>query len=177
MKIGIFPPLALLSLVCIACQSNPLAQQPPGSSPTTQTQSSASAVQISKGSLPPPQTFDLQVNEDQVVARLTQISFTEDSILVNMAVTNVSREVIQLNARDDMRLFEDTYSNKYRLAVPPDNPSIQIQPGTTLKGQFVFIGRVSPKATSLSLSINPDYNYGDRKNFPRISFSNMPIQR
>jgi hypothetical protein len=171
MKASIIPILTAISLLCIACQSNPLTQ--PSSTATTPNTSTATP----KTSLPATQTYDLQVNNNQVVARLTQIGFTDDSIVVTMAFTNVSQEPIQLNGKDDFTLRDDTsYTNTYRLAVPSDNPKIQIQPGTTLKGQFVYIGRVSPKATNLTLTTNSNL-YGDQKNFPRVSFTNLLIQR
>lgn len=173
MKATILPILTSISLLCIACQSNPLTQQSStATTPNTQTPGSTTP----KTSLPPAQTYDSQVNNDQVVARLTQIAFTDDSIVVTMAFTNVSQEAIQLNAKDDLILRDDTYNSTYRLATPPDNPKIQIQPGTTLKGNFVFIGRLSPKATNLTLTTNSRL-YGNEKNFPYVNFSNLLIQR
>ncbi|MFB2838669.1 hypothetical protein [Floridanema evergladense] len=176
MKPAILPILTAISLACIACQSNPLTQQSStATTPVSQTSVSTSAP-TAKTSLPPTQTYDLQVNDNQVVARLTQIAFTDDSIVVSMAFTNVSQEPIQLNSKDDFVLRDDTYKSTYPLAIPPDNPKIQIQPGTTLKGQFVFIGRVSPKATNLSIATNSNQYFG-LKNFPLVSFSNILIQR
>ncbi|MFB2894273.1 hypothetical protein ACE1CI_15290 [Aerosakkonemataceae cyanobacterium BLCC-F50] len=175
MKASIIPILTAISLLCIACQSNLTQQSSTATTPNTQTPGSTTP----KTSLPPAQTYDLQVNEDQVVARLTQIAFTDDSIVVTIAFTNVSQEAIQLNAKDDLILDDDVYDSKYRLAVPSDNPKIQIQPGTTLKGQFVFLGRVSPQATTLTIATNSNLPYWNTntKNFPRISFSNLLIQR
>jgi hypothetical protein len=172
MKLSILPILTAISLLCVACQSNPLTQQ----SSTATTPNTQTPAATPKTSLPATQTYDLQVNNDQVVARLTQIGFTDDSIVVTMAFTNVSQEAIQLNAKDDLILDDDVYDSKYRLAVPSDNPKIQIQPGTTLKGQFVFLGRLSPQATTLTLTTNSAW-YGDRKNFPHVTFSNLLIQR
>ena len=177
MKLSILPILTAISLLCIACQSNPLTQKSStATTPNTQTPGSTTP----KTSLPPLQTYDLQVNNEQVVARLTQIAFTDDSIVVSMAFTNVSQEAIQLNAKDGFILRDDTSynTNQYRLMVPSDNPKIQIQPGTTLKGNFVFIGRLSPKATNLSIATNSSLPSYDRlKNFPYVNFSNLLIQR
>lgn len=179
MKSCILPILTATSLLCIACQPNPQTQQPSTSTtPVSQTSASTSAA-TPKTSLPPTQTYDLQVNDPQVVARLTQIAFTDDSVVVTLAFTNVSQEPIQLNSKDDLILSDDIDKSTYRLATPPDNPKIQIQPGTTLKGQFVFIGRVSPQATTLSISTNSSlYSWSTNvKNFPRVTFSNLLIQR
>lgn len=176
MKSNILPILTAISLLCIACQSNPQTQQPSTSTTPISQTSATTSTATPKTSLPATQTYDLQVNDNQVVARLTQIAFTDDSIVVSMAFTNVSQEPIQLNSKDDLILRDDTYNSTYRLATPSDNPKIQIQPGTTLKGQFVFIGRVSPKATNLSIATNSN-QYSSLKNFPRVSFSNLLIQR
>lgn len=177
MKISILPIFTAISLVGIACQSNLQTQQRSTSTiAISQTSASTAAATTLKTSLPAMQTYDLQVNDNQVVARLTQIGFTDDSIVVTMAFTNVSQEPIQLNSKDDLILRDDTYNSTYRLATPSNNPKIQIQPGTTLKGQFVFIGRVSPKATNLSIATNSNQYFG-LKNFPRVSFNNLLIQR
>lgn len=180
MKANILPILTAISLVCIACQSNPQTQQSSTSTtPVTQTSAASTSAATPKTSLPPTQSYDLQVNDPQVVARLTEIGFTDDSIVVTMAFTNVSQEAIQLNSKDDLILTDDTNKSTYRLATPSDNPKIQIQPGTTLKGKFVFVGRVSPQATNLSIATNSSlYSWSTNiKNFPRISFSNLLIQR
>lgn len=177
MKTRIFPLLVFLSFACAACQSS---QSTPKNqtSTTSQTQSSTSAQQIVTNSLPPTQTYDLQVNKDSVVARLTQISFAEDSIIATIAVTNGSKNVIQLNAQDDMYLEDNLYDrNKYNVSVPPDNPTIQVQPGTTLKGQFVFIGRVAPQATKLAIRMNYKSYSDNNSNRPYMYFNDLIIQR
>ena len=169
MKIRFFSLLVLLSLACVACQS---------SQSTPKTQSQPTAQPIVTNSLPPTQTYDLQVNRHSVVARLTQISFAEDSIIVSMSVTNGSKDVIQLNAQDDMFLTDNVYDrNQYNLSVSPDNPTIQIQPGTTLKGQFVFIGRLAQSATKLDLIMNYKSDSDSSPNRPYLYFDDIIIQR
>lgn len=51
-----------------------------------------------------------------------------------------------------------------------------VQPGTTLKGQFVFIGRVAPQAKFLGLITNSNNNYS-LTNRPRMEFKDLLIQR
>ena len=158
MKAKNFPQLALLSLVCVACVQNPLAQAPAASSapntptptpiqtpsisppvqtpreqepaaspvpntltptpiqtppisPPTQTpiaqktpistpistQTSLEVAQKPTNSLPPAQTYDLRVITNQLWRWLTKITFGEDSIIVTMAITNGSKEVVILN--------------------------------------------------------------------------------
>lgn len=127
--------------------------------------------------LPPPQTLNLQVNHaNGTVARLTGISFAEDSTKVNLAVTNGHKDPIKLNNSKDMVLI-DNLGNQYNLVAPPDNSQIEIQPGTTLKGEFVFLGRMSPSATSFSLATNnmsgSDQSYS---NLPKIRVADIPVQ-
>ncbi|MCL1470130.1 hypothetical protein [Argonema antarcticum] len=184
MKTRIFSLFVLLSLACASCQSSqstPKTQTPS----TNQTQSSTSAQQIFTNFLPPSQIYDLQINTPTgVVMRLTQISYAEDSIVANLAITNGSNEAIQLNDQDDMFLYDDLkkdsydrYGNTYRLSVPPDNPKIQIQPGTTMKGQFVFIGRLSPQAKFLGLISNQrNPSYG-AKTKPQMELKDIIIKR
>ena len=211
MKAKNFPQLALLSLVCVACVQDPLAQQPAASSapntptptpiqtpsisppaqtpiaqepaaspapnnptptpiqtppisPPTQTpiaqktqistpvptQTSLEVAQKPTNSLPPAQTYDLRVIDQQLWRRLTKITFGEDSIIVTMAITNGSKEVVMLNGKDGMYLY-DNYNQRYNLLPPSNNTQIMIKPGTTLKGQFVFVGWLQPKANNLRL--------------------------
>ena len=201
MKAKNFPQLALLSLVCVACVQDPLAQQPaassapntptptpiqtPSISPPTQTplaqttqistpvptQTSLEVAQKPKNSLPPAQTYDLRVIDNQLWRRLTKITFGEDSIIVTMVITNGSKEVVILNGENGMYLYDD-YGQKYNLLPPLNNTQIMIKPGTTLKGQFVFVGWLQPKANILGIS--------STINNSRSSitlFNNIPINR
>ncbi|BAY46906.1 hypothetical protein SAMD00079811_45220 [Scytonema sp. HK-05] len=127
--------------------------------------------------LPPPQTLNLQVNHaNGTVVRLTEISFAEDSTKVNLAVTNGHKDPIKLNNSKDMVLI-DNLGNQYNLVAPPDNSEIEIQPGTTLKGEFVFLGRMSPSATSFSLATNnmsgSDQSYST---LPKIRVADIPVK-
>jgi hypothetical protein len=186
MKAKNFPQLALLSLVCVACVQNPLAQAPvassapntltptpiqtPSISPTTQTpiaqktqistpiptQTSLEVAQKPTNSLPPAQTYDLRVIDRLLWRRLTKITFGEDSIIVTMAITNGSKEVVILNGENSMYL-SDNYGQRYNLLPPSNNTQIMIKPGTTLKGQFVFVGWLQPKANNLRISSTINY--------------------
>lgn len=127
--------------------------------------------------LPPPQTLNLQVNHvNGTIVRLTGISFAEDSTKVNLAVTNGHKDLIKLNNSKDMVLI-DNLGNQYNLVAPPNNSQIEIQPGTILKGEFIFSGRMSPSATSFSLATNnmsgSDQSYS---NLPKIRVADIPVQ-
>lgn len=201
MKAKNFPQLALLSFVCVACVQDPLAQQPAASSAantptptpiqtpsisppaqtpiaqTTQistpipTQTSLEVAQKPTNSLPPAQTYDLRVINNQLWRRLTKITFGEDSIIVTMVITNGSKEVVILNAKNSMYLYDD-YGQQYNLLPPSNNTQIMIKPGTTLKGQFVFVGWLQPKANDLR--IYSSINYSDNS---IILFDNIPINQ
>ncbi|MBD0392752.1 MAG: hypothetical protein ICV52_02435 [Microcoleus sp. C1-bin4] len=216
MKAKNFPQLALLSLVCVACVQNPLAQAPtvssapntatptaiqtPSISPPVQTtrvqepaaspapntptptpiqtqslkpsptQTSLEVAQKPTNSLPPAQTYDLRVIDKLLWRRLTKITFGEDSIIVTMAITNGSKEVVILNGENSMYLY-DNYNQRYNLLPPSTNTQILIKPGTTLKGQFVFVGWLQPKAKYLGL-------YSTINDGSSITlFDNIPINR
>jgi hypothetical protein len=219
MKAKNFPQLALLSLVCVACVQNPLAQAPaassapntptpgpiqtPSISPPVQTpiaqepaaspppntptptpiqtqspnptpvptQTSLEVAQKPINSLPPPQTYDLRVITNQLWRRLTKITFGEDSIIVTMAITNGSKEVVMLNGKEGMYLY-DNYNQRYNLLPPSNNTQILIKPGTTLKGQFVFVGWLQPKANNLRIYSTINYS-----SYSISLFDNIPINR
>ena len=219
MKAKNFPQLALLSLVCVACVQNPLAQAPaassapntptpgpiqaPSISPPVQTpiaqepvaspppntltptpiqtqspnptpvptQTSLEVAQKPINSLPPPQTYDLRVITNQLWRRLTKITFGEDSIIVTMAITNGSKEVVMLNGENSMYL-SDNYGQRYNLLPPSYNTQIMIKPGTTLKGQFVFVGWLQPKANNLRIYSTINYS-----SYSISLFDNIPINR
>lgn len=143
MNLRLFAAIAFLSLVCVGCDSNPLAQQLPGGAPAT-TQSPRRPRILTE-------SYDLQVNASEVVMRLTEVTLAEDSTIVTVSITNGRREVIDIDTEKENIILYDDKNNKYNLAIPPDNPLIEIQPGTTLNGKFVFIGRLSPQATSIRL--------------------------
>jgi hypothetical protein len=131
----------------------------------------------SNAPLPAPKSLNLQVNHPNgSVARLTNITFGTDSTVVEMNITNGSRNPIKLNNSNDM-VLKDNLGNQYNLSAPPNNPEIEIKPGTTLKGQFVFLGRILPSATTITLTTND--KFGGNQNFsatPKIEFVNIPIQ-
>ena len=217
MKAKNFPQLALLSLVCVACVQNPLAQAPapspapntstptpiqtPSVSPPVQTpraqepaaspapntptptpiqtqspkpsptQTSLEVAQKPTNSLPPAQTYDLRVIDRLLWRRLTKITFGEDSIIVTMAITNGSKEVVILNGKDGMYLY-DNKNQRYNLLPPSNNTQIMIKPGTTLKGQFVFVGWLQPKANNLRIYSTINYS-----SYSIALFDNIPINR
>ncbi|MCT7959525.1 hypothetical protein NG791_02460 [Laspinema sp. D1] len=155
MNLRLFAAIAFLSLVCVGCDSNPLAQRLPGGAPAT-TQSPRRPRILTE-------SYDLQVNASELVMRLTEITLAEDSTIATVSITNGRREVININTKKENIILYDDEGNTYRLAIPPDNPLIQIQPGTTLNGKFVFIGRLSPEAAYIGLKT---VTYYETKSYP-----------
>jgi hypothetical protein len=129
--------------------------------------------------------YDEQDNQSLIVMRITGITLGEDSTTVHIAITNGRREPIQIDLENDVTLYdrerEVTYNNKYLLSLPQDISQIQIEPGTTMKGQFVFIGRLSPEAKFIKLYTKTTWE-SSQKNIigtQSISFSmdNIEIKR
>ena len=148
----------------------PIQTQSPNPTPVP-TQTSLEVTQKPINSLPPPQTYDLRVITNQLWRRLTKITFGEDSIIVTMAITNGSKEVVMLNGKEGMYLY-DNYNQRYNLLPPSNNTQILIKPGTTLKGQFVFVGWLQPKANNLRIYSTINYS-----SYSISLFDNIPINR
>ncbi|HIK12230.1 MAG TPA: hypothetical protein IGS52_18550 [Oscillatoriaceae cyanobacterium M33_DOE_052] len=167
----LIPLIALLSLTAAGCQFLPQA-----GNKEAQTESGASDQEATPNKLPPEQIYDKQVNQDEVWGLVKKIGFTDNSIVVTLEVTNGSKQVIELNAKDDMYLMDNTGDSRYNLVPPPNNRTLPIQPGTTLKGDFVFTGRLSPRANELTLYINSSSSRSDSQT-PYITFDEMFIRR
>lgn len=148
----------------------PIAQKTQISTPVP-TQTSLEVAQKPTNSLPPAQTYDIRVISNQLWRRLTKITFGEDSIIVTMVITNGGKEVVILNAENSMYLSDD-YNQRYNLLPPSNNTQIMIKPGTTLKGQFVFVGWLQPKANNLRI-----YSTINDSRSSIALFDNIPIKR
>lgn len=156
--------------------------QPNTAPPQAQTETSTTAVSPPAAttaidpSLPAPQTLSVQVNHaNGTTARLTGITFADDHITADLSVTNGHRSAIRLNNSHDM-VIADNLGNQYNLAEPPNNEEIRIDPNTTLKGKFVFNGRIAPDATTLTLTTNNKFGRNENySNNPKMTF-NIPLQ-
>lgn len=137
--------LAAGAFFCVACQPNQSTFSPIApTSPTIE--------------------YDAQLNQSLIVMRVTGITLGEDSTAVNIAITNGRREPIQIDLDKDVKLYDkkeksNYIGNEYLLSLPQDISQIQIEPGTTMKGQLVFIGRLSPEANFIRLDIKIKYKY------------------
>jgi hypothetical protein len=129
--------------------------------PITGKQGQDTLNQAVNSALPGNLTLDLQANHaNGSVMRLKNISFQENNIVAELSITNGYQNEILLNNSRDM-LLRDNLGNVYNLASLPQNPDVKIPPGQTLTGKFVFLGRISPQANSLTLATNDKYGLDD----------------
>ena len=174
-KIGVI----LLVSMTLGCQNQaPSSVQFPKSlsdgSPTAESSPIAASPVATATAIP----LDLQANHPNgTVLQVKEISFSPDHISLKLAITNGHDNAIQLNRNNSEMILVDNLGNQYRLAAPPQNPKIEIAQGQTLSGTFVFLGRLAPTATSLSLVTNHQYG-GDQDftNDPKITIANLPTQ-
>lgn len=128
--------------------------------------------------LPAPATLDLQTSHPNgSVLRVNQVTYTEDSIDLTLAVTNGLQDTIKLN--NNKMILRDNVGNQYNLQPPPQNPDVEITPGSTLRGKLVFLGRVSPSADSLTLVTNSQFGSTDYRGStnPKMTINAIPVRR
>ncbi|MCU0565307.1 MAG: hypothetical protein MUF49_01765 [Oculatellaceae cyanobacterium Prado106] len=111
---------------------------------------------------------------------VNSLTLGSDTITVGFSAINGHGEMIRLNDSgkpDNGLILKDNLGNQYNFAVPTPNGKLEISPGTTLKGQFVFLGKLDPAATSLTLVTNAQFG-GDQDfiNTPKIEAS-IPVKR
>lgn len=126
---------------------------------------------------PVSQDVDLQANHPNgTVLRLSNITFSQDSIAVSLSVTNGHKDEIRLN--DHAMLLRDNLGNRYNLSPPPQNPDVRVPSGNTLDGKFIFLGRLNPAATSLTLTTNDRYGgNSDYTNQPKITINEILVRK
>jgi hypothetical protein len=168
--------------VATAPATSPTGQPTPQAATETTTSETSPAspgdsapVPVGASDLPPAQTLNQQINHaNGTTARLTQMVFNEDSIVATLTITNGYKREIRLNSNNDMVIL-DSLGNQYNLAAPPNNEDIRIAAGTTLKGQFVFKGRLAPGTTAITLATNNKFGGSeDYSSRPKMSF-NVPL--
>lgn len=126
----------------------PAPQSPPQVAPTPPAGAEGQAAAA------PMLPLDMQVNHPNgTQMRISGIQLGSDYTAVRMAVTNGFRNAIQLNGSRNMLLI-DNLGGRYFVAAPPENPQLNVAPGTTLEGTMNFMGRLAPNATSATLVTN-----------------------
>jgi hypothetical protein len=122
-------------------------------------------------------TLNVKVDHPNgTVGRLTNISFTEENTIVEMAVTNGFGHTIHLNLHGKGLILIDDLGNKYNLKYMNDNPYLEIESGETFKGELVFQGGITSKVNHLTLitnnQIGSDQGFSRR---PKMKFY-IPLQ-
>ena len=131
-----------------------------------------------KTNLPRSQEIDLQTNHaNGSVLRLSKVTYANDSITLDFAVTNGFRNEIKL-AQGEMQL-RDNLGNVYNLSPPAQDPDIRVAPNNNLQGKLTFLGRIAPAATSLTLTTNRQYSSSSSAydSTPYMVINNIPVER
>lgn len=107
--------------------------------------------------------LDLQANHASgSVLRVSGVRFASDHIAVDLAFTNGSRHEQKLNTYSHNRfVLRDDLGNVYNLSPPPNNGDVSVPAGQSLEGEFVFLGRLNPGASALTLVTNEQHG-GDQ---------------
>ncbi len=143
-----------------------------GEQPSTPT-----SAQPALSNLPPAQQLALQVKHPNgTTLQVTRVSFHEDNIQLQVSVTNGGANEIKLADFDDM-IVRDNLGSTYRLSPPPQNPELTVAPATTVQVLLVFLGRVQPGATHLTLTANSrtGSDTSDSTRAPRMVVPNIPV--
>lgn len=159
-----------------APQPNPTRTERASSSPSNETKNSPA---LTGRPLPNDQDLDLQTNHaNGSVLRVTHVAFKPDHITIDFTITNGYEKEIKLNELNDSLVLRDNVGNKYNFSPPAQNPELRVAPRTTLQGKAIFLGRIAPSATSLTLTTND--KFGGNQNFsvnPKMVIDNIPVQR
>lgn len=106
-----------------------------------------------RAGLPEPLTLDDGINHPngaQVV--IEEVRFEEQTVVAKVTVSNGHWSPIFLNWSDTY--LADDVDNRYPLLPPDDNPDLQVDDGAGLDGDLVFVGRIDPAATAISVQFN-----------------------
>ena len=160
-----WPLLAVVALLsingCSGSHGSSPAASPSRTGSTSQPAASPSAgASDLTGATPMPSTAEQAVrteqvnktvrNADLVILTISSVSFADDETTVQAKVVNGHDSQVPLNPAEDMLLIDDV-GNHYRLNPPPTNAKVEISPGATLSGSFVFFNPIDDHATTLTL--------------------------
>ncbi len=154
--------LVLALLLASGCADAPsdVPADAPAETPADLSAAPETAALPANDGLPPALAgLNLQTNHATgSVLRVTGVRFEGDHIAVDIAFTNGSDREQKLNqySNNDFVLRDDA-GNVYHLSAPPNNGDVSVPAGQSLEGEFVFLGRINPQATALTLVTNEDY--------------------
>lgn len=121
--------------------------------------------------------LDLQANHPSgSVLRVTGVRFANDHIATDIEFTNGHEREQMLNQhRNNQFVIRDNLGNVYNVSPPPNNNQVAVPGRQTISGEFVFLGRLHPDATSLTLITNERHGSDSHvTNSPRIRID-IPI--
>lgn len=100
------------------------------------------------------------------VLRVVGVRFANDHIAVDLEFTNGADFEQELNAHSGNRfVLRDDLGNVYNLSPPPNNGDVAVPAGQNVAGEFVFLGRIHPDATQVTLVTNEQH--GGNEDFSR----------
>lgn len=139
-------------------------------------QTTPTSAQPAVSKLPPPRQLDIQVKHaNGTTLRVTEVSFHEDHIQLKGSATNGGQNDVELAAGG--MVVRDDLGSTYNLSPPPHNPDLTVAKANTLQGSLVFLGRVAPRATTLTLTTNSRYG-NDTSQYtrtPTMVVPNIPV--
>lgn len=112
-----------------------------------------------------------QVHPNGVILRVSQVTLAKLHTTIHASVVNGANSPIALNHwyRTDPTVLLDAQGNAYRLTAPQGDEEIQVPPGHSLEGTFVFLGQIPTSSPTLTLVINPTGSATDKETaFPQF---------
>lgn len=124
-----------------------------------------------------PDDLDLDISESHpngVVIQISQVRFGPNAIEVDVEILNGFDGTAELHGsipERRMRLTDDL-GNEHPLSPPPDNENLEVEKGESLEGTLVFLGRLDPDATELTV-----HSFGgkDGRQNPRLGHVDMDL--
>ncbi len=171
-------PMAALLLLLPACSQNEQPVAEVKESPAETVTETTAITTPALPDLPAPRTLDIQdAHPNGTSVRLSSASFHEDHVQVVATVTNGGDRTTSL-AQWDAALVDDR-NVTYRLSPPPANPRLEVPPATSQEYRLVFLGRLSPEATTLSLIFNrnAEGNGNEVSRAPFMRLGPIPVNR
>lgn len=105
----------------------------------------------------PSEVIDVDVAErhpNGAVLQAREVRLRPDAIEVDVEILNGRDGRIQLHAPHPAtrRLYAvDDRGNEYPFSPPPDNETVEVAASESLEGTLVFLGRLNPEATTLTV--------------------------
>ncbi|VEP15876.1 conserved exported hypothetical protein [Hyella patelloides LEGE 07179] len=175
------PKIAIANIPVTREQPSEILETNPDPSKTvevTETSEPTATASNKADSIPSSQNVEQQFNHPNgSVLQLKEVTFQDDSIVADISVTNGHEREIILNQSRGF-LLRDNLGNVDYLATIPQNPTVKIPPGQTINGKFVFLGRISPQASSLTLVTNNKHGSDrDYTTQPKMTLANIPVNQ